>query len=87
MTANFLLDWSNGGSSHSLSIYVCSVGFIFVKCGGWDNLEFLMSAVSSLSTGTFLIYGIVCAFTVAFVSLWVPETKGRSLEEIQFSFR
>ncbi|KAH9663135.1 Sugar transporter ERD6-like 6 [Citrus sinensis] len=49
MTANFLLDWSNGG--------------------------------------TFLIYGIVCAFTVAFVSLWVPETKGRSLEEIQFSFR
>ncbi|GAY42698.1 hypothetical protein CUMW_068880 [Citrus unshiu] len=49
MTANFLLDWSSGG--------------------------------------TFLIYGIVCAFTVAFVSLWVPETKGRSLEEIQFSFR
>lgn len=49
MTANLLLDWSNGG--------------------------------------TFLIYGIVCAFTVVFVSLWVPETKGRSLEEIQFSFR
>lgn len=49
MTANLLLDWSNGG--------------------------------------TFLIYGIVCAFTIAFVSLWVPETKGRSLEEIQFSFR
>ncbi|KAJ0041289.1 hypothetical protein Pint_28296 [Pistacia integerrima] len=37
--------------------------------------------------GTFTIYTIVTAFTVAFVSLWVPETKGRSLEEIQSSFR
>ncbi|GKU99171.1 hypothetical protein SLEP1_g12054 [Rubroshorea leprosula] len=37
--------------------------------------------------GTFTIYGIVAAFTIVFVSLWVPETKGRSLEEIQSSFR
>ncbi|XP_044469109.1 sugar transporter ERD6-like 6 isoform X2 [Mangifera indica] len=37
--------------------------------------------------GTFIIYTIVTAFTVAFVSRWVPETKGRSLEEIQSSFR
>ncbi|CAL0312784.1 unnamed protein product [Lupinus luteus] len=39
------------------------------------------------SGGTFLIYTVVAAFTVAFVALWVPETKGRTLEEIQFSFR
>ncbi|CAI0436168.1 unnamed protein product [Linum tenue] len=37
--------------------------------------------------GTFIIYTVVSAFTVAFVSLWVPETKGRTLEEIQSSFR
>ncbi|KAF3441075.1 hypothetical protein FNV43_RR19361 [Rhamnella rubrinervis] len=37
--------------------------------------------------GTFTIYTIVAAFTVAFVTLWVPETKGRTLEEIQWSFR
>lgn len=49
MTANLLLDWSEGG--------------------------------------TFTIYTIVAAFTVAFVTLWVPETKGRTLEEIQLSFR
>ncbi|KAJ7953009.1 Sugar transporter ERD6-like 6 [Quillaja saponaria] len=49
MTANLLLNWSNGG--------------------------------------TFTIYTIVSAFTVAFVTLWVPETKGRTLEEIQSSFR
>ncbi|XP_022844344.1 sugar transporter ERD6-like 6 isoform X1 [Olea europaea var. sylvestris] len=37
--------------------------------------------------GTFLIYSIASIFTVAFVKLWVPETKGRTLEEIQYSFR
>ncbi|KAJ6736754.1 SUGAR TRANSPORTER ERD6-LIKE 6 [Salix viminalis] len=39
------------------------------------------------SAGTFTIYTVVSAFTVIFVSLWVPETKGRTLEEIQTSFR
>ncbi|GAU36000.1 hypothetical protein TSUD_211370 [Trifolium subterraneum] len=39
------------------------------------------------SGGTFTIYTIVSAFTVAFTALWVPETKGRTLEEIQFSLR
>lgn len=37
--------------------------------------------------GTFTIYMLVSAFTVVFVSLYVPETKGRTLEEIQRSFR
>jgi len=39
------------------------------------------------SGGTFAIYAVVSAFTVVFVTLWVPETKGRTLEEIQWSFR
>ncbi|XP_034683521.1 sugar transporter ERD6-like 6 isoform X2 [Vitis riparia] len=37
--------------------------------------------------GTFAIYTLMTAFTIVFVSLWVPETKGRTLEEIQRSFR
>ncbi|BAF18330.1 sugar transporter ERD6-like 4 [Oryza sativa Japonica Group] len=37
--------------------------------------------------GTFAIYAAVCAGTLVFVCLWVPETKGRTLEEIAFSFR
>ncbi|CAM8880007.1 unnamed protein product [Rhodiola kirilowii] len=37
--------------------------------------------------GTFTIYTVVSCFTIAFVALWVPETKGRTLEEIQMSFR
>ncbi|CAN6539370.1 unnamed protein product [Malus baccata var. baccata] len=39
------------------------------------------------SGGTFTIYMVVSAFAVVFVSIWVPETKGRTLEEIQWSFR
>ncbi|XP_059635295.1 sugar transporter ERD6-like 6 [Cornus florida] len=39
------------------------------------------------SAGTFLIYMIMCAFTVVFTAIWVPETKGKTLEEIQRSFR
>ncbi|KAI3464944.1 hypothetical protein Pfo_021607 [Paulownia fortunei] len=39
------------------------------------------------SGGTFALYTIVCVFTVAFVEIWVPETKGKTLEEIQHSFR
>ncbi|CAL9100306.1 unnamed protein product [Musa acuminata var. zebrina] len=37
--------------------------------------------------GTFSIYTVVSALTVLFVIIWVPETKGRTLEEIQWSFR
>ncbi|XP_010533252.1 PREDICTED: sugar transporter ERD6-like 6 [Tarenaya hassleriana] len=39
------------------------------------------------SGGTFTLYALVCAFTVVFVRLWVPETKGKTLEEIQALFR
>lgn len=38
-------------------------------------------------TGTFTFYTFVSAFTLVFVIIWVPETKGRTLEEIQWSFR
>ncbi|XP_004512048.1 sugar transporter ERD6-like 6 isoform X2 [Cicer arietinum] len=39
------------------------------------------------SGGTFTIYTVVAAFTIVFAAIWVPETKGRTLEEIQLSFR
>lgn len=38
------------------------------------------------SAGTFMIYAIVSALILVFVALCVPETKGRTLEEIQSSF-
>ncbi|KAL6956112.1 hypothetical protein U1Q18_005824 [Sarracenia purpurea var. burkii] len=39
------------------------------------------------SGATFTIYMIMSAVTVLFTTLLVPETKGRTLEEIQWSFR
>ncbi|XP_044475228.1 sugar transporter ERD6-like 6 [Mangifera indica] len=37
--------------------------------------------------GTFTIYMAISAFSVAFAAVWVPETKGKTLEDIQRSFR
>ncbi|XP_020571809.1 sugar transporter ERD6-like 4 [Phalaenopsis equestris] len=39
------------------------------------------------SGGTFALYAVLSVFTLVFVIIWVPETKGRTLEEIQRSFR
>ena len=34
-------------------------------------------------TGTFLVYGLVTAFTICLVYFFIPETKGKSLEKIE----
>ena len=52
--------------------------FAFVTTKEFEDLE---AAVNSY--GAFWIFAGVCAVGVAFVFFYVPETKGKSLEEIE----
>lgn len=33
--------------------------------------------------GTFWMFGVICVFAMVFTYIWVPETKGKTLEEIE----
>ncbi|CAL0332664.1 unnamed protein product [Lupinus luteus] len=39
------------------------------------------------SGGTFTIYTVICALAVWFIAIWVPETKGKTFEDIQVFFK
>jgi hypothetical protein len=46
--------------------------------------QFFLSLVDAIGESTtFFMFSALCIVTYAFVHRWVPETKGKSLEEIQ----
>ena len=47
------------------------------------TLTFLTLIQSLTTAGAFWVYSGLCAVTFVFVLRYLPETKGRTLEEIQ----
>jgi len=47
------------------------------------GLLFPIMAAAMSEYAVFAIFGAVCVFGVIFIRLWVPETRGRTLEEIE----
>jgi len=77
--------------SEILPVNVKGVGGSIATLTNWLTSFVVTMTINLLlewsSAGTFWIYALVAAFTFVFVAVWVPETKGRTLEEIQFSFQ
>lgn len=48
------------------------------------TLTFLSLVRAFTAAGAFAVYAALCAATVWFVWRWVPETKGKRLEEVRF---
>ncbi len=49
------------------------------------GLLFPIMAAEMSEYAVFAIFGAVCIFGVIFIRLWIPETRGRTLEEIEAS--
>ena len=56
--------------------------FVIIITGLFRNYE---DAVHSW--GAFWSFGLVCFCGIIYVAVFIPETKGKSLEEIEFSYR
>ncbi|KAF9608359.1 hypothetical protein IFM89_009478 [Coptis chinensis] len=56
-------------------------------CSGLVAMSFLSVTRAITVGGTFFIFSAVSALSVAFVHFFVPETKGKSLEQIELLFQ
>lgn len=56
-------------------------------CSGLVAMSFLSVSDAITVGGTFFIFSVISALSVAFVYMFVPETKGKSLEQIGLLFQ
>lgn len=65
-------------------------GLIICSCflGGFIVAKTFVDLIQSIQvSGTFFLYGALCFIGFAFTFFFVPETKGKSVQEIETAFQ
>ncbi|PKA55753.1 putative polyol transporter 4 [Apostasia shenzhenica] len=66
----------------------CALGALGNRvCSGMIAMTFLSLTKAISVAGTFFLFATISALSVAFVYSFVPETKGKSLEQIEMMFQ
>lgn len=69
----------------SVQTRVCFIKRDMMGCVSWHQICTLQ--VSLTSAGTFWLFSSMCFINVVFTMVFVPETKGKTLEQIEATFR
>ncbi|KAF9590589.1 hypothetical protein IFM89_035907 [Coptis chinensis] len=65
-----------------------ALGAVVNRLGsGLISMSFLSACRAFTMAGTFFIFAVLAALSIAFVHIFVPETKGKSLEQIELMFQ
>lgn len=60
-----------------------SLSVVFLWGGNYLVSQFFPAMLAAFNSGVFFIFALMCAVCFAFIWKYVPETKGRTLEEIE----
>lgn len=85
-TFNFLMSWSSPGNT-LLRALLGRIVCLNARKTRSGNAKLRQSYAFFLGVGTFYMYSAFAAMTIIFVAKMVPETKGKTLEEIQVCIR
>ena len=78
-------------TSEIVPLKVRGFGVGIVTCANWTFVIIVTGLFRNYkdavhSWGAFWSFGLVCFFGIIYVAVFIPETKGKSLEEIERSF-
>ena len=78
-------------ASELIPMKVRGIGVSIATCVNWLCAVIVLMSFGSyedlvMPWGAFLPFGVICLFSVVFVVVFTPETKGKSLEEIELIY-